>query len=60
MKYFVEGWSYPYENAVHIIIKSNNGKSISRTYERKGCFYNFMSKHDLFSEAIEIALKVWG
>ena len=60
MKYFVEGWSYPYENAVHIILKSDNGKEISRTYERTGCFYNFMQKYGLLSDAFDIALEIWG
>ena len=57
-QYRVEGFSYPYENAVHIVI-SNGTKTIAKTYERKGAFYNFMLKYGLFDVAIEIALKVW-
>ena len=59
-KFVIDGWSYPYKNAVHIILKSDDGKFISRTYERKGCFFNFMMKHGLLDSYFEIARYIWG
>ena len=54
-------WFYPYDVALYIVLKSDSGKYISKTFEKKGCFYNFMRKHGLWNdESKELARFIWG
>ena len=54
----VEGWSYPAEKMIHIII-TDGTKRIRKTYSQKGSYLKFMLNHGLLLEAFDIARKVW-
>lgn len=54
-------WFCPYDDALYVCIKSDSGKYISKTFEKKGCYYNFMNKHGLWNEDTkELARFIWG
>ena len=59
--FWLYSWWYPYDVALSVTLKSDSGKYITKTFERKGCFYRFMEKHGLWNEDTkELARFIWG
>jgi len=54
-------WFYDDEETLCVTLKSDSGKYITRTYEKKGWYSRFMRNHGLWNEETkEIARFLWG
>jgi hypothetical protein len=55
----IKGWSLPDFGMIHVILQNTKtGKEESKTYRQMGSFRNWMFKHGLIIESIDLIAEV--